>query len=393
MSKSNGKLSILHIFLAIRETSAPYNEHCLPWAATRDISICTFFNSDITPPEKITLFEGNGSVRGFLRALRTALAAKEYDIIHTHSPHVGLLLLVATLLSHHKFAPSTVATVHDSYQNFKLRNQLMFIPVFATFQRVVCCGRASFESFPALYKRLAGDRLGHVPNGLDIARVDRIAANARRRDRRADEFTVIAISRLVHIKNPFLAIAAFTRIADRDSRLIYIGDGHLRNSLVEKSRDSGDSRIEFTGLIPRETVFEHLLNADLFITTSRGEGLPVSVLEAMACGCPVVLSDIPPHREIAEGVDFIPLIKTDDAEGFAREIRRFREMSRDERAAIGRRCRALVEERFSLPAMHAGYARVYAQITGGPVANTQVADLQDHPTPAGESQLDTKGVR
>ena len=377
--------------MAIRETSAPYNEHCLPWAATRDISICTFFKSDIAPPKTITLFEGDGSVRGFLRALRTALAAKRYDIIHTHSPHVGLLLLVATLLSHRKFAPSTVATVHDSYQNFKLRNQLMFIPVFATFQRVVCCGRASFESFPALYKRLAGDRLGHVPNGLDIARVDRIAANTRRRDRRADEFTIVAISRLVHIKNPSAAIVAFTRNADRDSRLIYIGDGHLRESLVKRSQESADSRIEFTGLIPRETVFEHLLNADLFITTSRGEGLPVSVLEAMACGCPVLLSDIPPHREIAEGVDFIPLVEPDDVEGFAREIRKFREMSADERAAIGKRCRALVEERFSLPAMHAGYAKVYAQITGSPVSDTKEEGPQDHPTLASGSRLDTNG--
>jgi glycosyltransferase involved in cell wall biosynthesis len=87
-------------------------------------------------------------------------------------------------------------------------------------------------------------------------------------------------------------------------------------------------------------------------------------MEAMACGRPVVLSDIPPHREIAEGVDFIPLIRPDDVAGFAREIKRFKEMSVPERTMIGQKCRKLIEERFSLPIMHAGYKKVYAKITG-----------------------------
>jgi glycosyltransferase involved in cell wall biosynthesis len=81
----------------------------------------------------------------------------------------------------------------------------------------------------------------------------------------------------------------------------------------------------------------------------------------------VILSDIQPHREIAEGVDFIPLIKADDVAGFVREINKFREMSVSERMMIGQKCRKLIEERFSLPAMHAGYAKVYSQIIGNQV--------------------------
>jgi glycosyltransferase involved in cell wall biosynthesis len=81
----------------------------------------------------------------------------------------------------------------------------------------------------------------------------------------------------------------------------------------------------------------------------------------------VVLSDIPPHREIAEGVDFVPLVKPADASGFAREIKRFREMTAEQRAETGEKCRRLIEERFGLSSMHAGYAKVYAQITKGRV--------------------------
>jgi glycosyltransferase involved in cell wall biosynthesis len=88
----------------------------------------------------------------------------------------------------------------------------------------------------------------------------------------------------------------------------------------------------------------------------------------MACGCPVLLSDIPPHREIAEGVDFIPLVKPEDAAGFARELRKFRQMSGEERKAIGRKCRKLVQDKFSMTAMHTRYAEIYSQVSGTSVA-------------------------
>jgi glycosyltransferase involved in cell wall biosynthesis len=365
MYESNRALKVLHLVLSIGETSAPYNEHCLPWADKRDITICTYFASGIKPPRAIRFFGGDGSLKGFFRVLKAALSEKEYDVIHAHSPHVGLLFLFAKLFAFGKLTSATVITVHDSYQNYKPRNRLMLIPVFAGFQRIVCCSRASFDSFPAVYKRLAGDRLCAIQNGLDIARVDRIAEYSHPRALKNGDFRVVAVSRLVDIKNPFSVIAAFQQSVNADSRLVYVGDGVLRNSIIAEIRKASlEDQIELTGLIPREKVFEQLLGADLFISTSRGEGLPISVLEAMACCCPVVLSDIPPHREIAEGVDFIPLIRPNDVSGFAHEIKRLREMSVSERAKIGQECRKLVEERFSLSAMHAEYEQVYIQISG-----------------------------
>jgi glycosyltransferase involved in cell wall biosynthesis len=135
-----------------------------------------------------------------------------------------------------------------------------------------------------------------------------------------------------------------------------------------RQADSGEqgarvaARVQLTGLIARENVYEHLSSADVFVFASRGEGLPVAVLEAMACRCPVVLSDIPPHREVAAGADFIPLVAPDDASGFAREIRRLRGLSARQRAAIGEECRRIAERRFSLGAMHRAYEEVYAEV-------------------------------
>jgi len=361
--KLKEKLSILHVVLSIGETNATYNEHCLPMVDERDISICTYSKSSLTPPKSITFFEGDGSLVGFLRNLNHALSVKSYDIVHAHSPHVGLLVILLTLFRHKKAFFSSVITIHDSYANFKLRNKLLLIPVFARYRKVICCGQASFDSFPAFYKWLAGERIGFVQNGLDIDRVDLIASKPIENTRNSDEFTVIGISRLVEVKNPYSVLKAFQLSDTQKSRLVYIGEGPMGEALKEEVRTMGlDNKVEFTGLIPREKVFSYLLQGDLFFSASRGEGLPIAVLEAMACGCPVLLSDIPPHREIANGVDFIPLADPDELEVFAQKINSIAALSKTERESLGQKCRKLVEDRFSLKAMHAGYAKVYSQV-------------------------------
>ena len=103
-------------------------------------------------------------------------------------------------------------------------------------------------------------------------------------------------------------------------------------------------------------------DADLLVSASSVEGLPIAVLEAMVSRCPVVLSDIPPHREIADGVGFIPLVKVADTAGLSREIDRFQRMPSAERAGVGNKCRKLAVQQFSLTTMHKQYEELYKQL-------------------------------
>jgi glycosyltransferase involved in cell wall biosynthesis len=366
---ANRPLRILHIILAIKPPNGQYNEHCLPLMDKREITICTYFKSiwGITPPSGITLFDGDDTFGGFFRALRAALKEKEYDVIHVHTPHASVILPIGLFMFglYRKLRPFTVHTIQNSFQNFQLRHKLMFIPGFAFNERLVFCSHASYESFPGFYKWLAGDRVHIVQNAVDLDRIDRITkAIPVVHD---DHFTVVTVG-LIPIKNPTTVLDAFCQNNDPDTKLVFLGEGHLRPSLTQKVESLGlQKRVQLAGMVARDKVFEYFALADLFVSASRGEGLPVAVMEAMACCRPVVLSDIPPHREIAEGVDFIPLIEPGDVAGFAREIKKFREMSVSERMMVGQKCRQLVEERFSLPAMHAGYAEVYAQMMGNQV--------------------------
>lgn len=357
---SQGQLSLLHVVLSISPTSSQYNEHCLPVADIRDISVCTFFPPRLKAPVEITVFPGDGTIRGFIRVLRRALRASRYDAVHAHSPHVGTMLLIALLLNGGflTMRRKTVYTLHDSFPNYKRRNRLLLIPIFALFQEVVFCGGASDATAPRLLRFLARGRTQIVENGVDIDRIDRFLASTTEKAHHG--VSVVAVGRLEPVKDPLLLLEAFSRVPNERSTLSLVGKGSLEAELRDRMGSLGlGRRVTMTGLIPREEVYRILADADFFISVSRGEGLPVAVLEAMACACPVILSDIPPHREIAADAQFIPLVRPGDAAAFATEIERFQRMSTGERTELGSRCRNLVATRFSLPAMHQGYERIY----------------------------------
>jgi glycosyltransferase involved in cell wall biosynthesis len=353
---------ILHLTAAVAETSGQYNEHCLPFLGERELTICSFHPPAVAPPREITCLHGGGTSLGYLRALRTALGrGHEYDVIHAHSARAGVLFLLASLFRPRHLAQS-VYTVQNSYRNYHLGNRLLLFPIFAAYRRIVTCSEAVLDSLPGPLRRLGGSRMRVVQNAVHVERVTRAVQGCRRRSD-GETFVVACVGRVIEIKNPFTVLDGFARAAEPDWRLRFIGDGALRPDVLAEAESRGiGEHVGVTGLIPRDAVFEAVGTADLFVSASRGEGLPVAVLEAMACGCPVILSDIAPHRELVGDAEFVPLVETEDAEGFAREMRRFRAMSVAERADIGARCRRHVEERFGLPVMHAAYERIYDDV-------------------------------
>ncbi len=376
-------LRILHVILMLGETNSQYNEHCLPMVGARDLTIVTYFVPRLSPPPEIDLFAGDGTVRGFLRALRAALDAKGYDAIHLHAPESAAMAVFALVRWRRlgRLRSRLVYTVHDSFSDYGLRNQVLMLLTLRSFRRVVFCSRAAFDSYPRLWRWRVRDRWRVVPNGADLERVDRVLAASAPASAPVSPptspptsppvsppvergaFTVLSVGRLEKVKDPVALVSAFAAASEPADRLVFVGAGAQAPAVEERVRELGlRDRVLLTGLIPRDDVFRRCAAADLFVSTSHGEGLPVAVMEVMAAGCPVVLSDIPPHRELVDGVDFIPLVRPGDARGFAREIRRFRDMPEADRVELGQRCRTHVTSRFNLHAMHAGYEVVYREL-------------------------------
>ena len=363
---------VIHVLLEVPETNMVLQEFAIPLMEKHEITICTLYKAASHVPEEITLLEGNGTIRGFYRVLRNALRHNVYDIIHAHTPHVALMVLLL-VLPRPRLLRCAIMTIHGSFFNQRWRNKLMLVPVCMFFGRVVCCSKAVFQSFPGWLRWLAGQRMCVVPNGVHVRRIQTVRETLKVSPP-GSEFTIASVSRMVPVKNLATTIRA---VAETESdHLVFMGDGPLRATLEHQCcQFSLRDRVRFTGLIQRNDVYRGMMQSDLFVSTSYSEGLPLAVLEAMACGCPVLLSDIPPHREIAEGVDFIPLIDPNDHVGFAREINRIRQSSKSEREAVGEKCLHLVTERFSLERMHRSYEIILSDVINSKPRERDVCKL------------------
>ena len=365
-------LRVLHVILRVNQTNGQYNEHVLPLMHERDITVCSYFTPELQPPDSVDLFAGDGSLMTFLRKLGEALAAKDHDVVHVHAPQSGALVVLALLarlqLSRHR--RTMVYTVQDSWYDYSRRNQALMTIALAGFKEIIFCSRSAYESIPAPLKWLVRGRWHVVQNAADIDRVDRALADGDVH-RSEGVFTVLFIGRLEPVKDTTTLLEAFARTGDQETSLVMVGTGSLESEIEAKVRALGlTDRVTMTGLIPRDEVFLRSASADVLVSTSHGEGLPVAVIEAMATGCPVILSDIPPHRELMDGEDFVPLVPLGDVEGFAREIERFRTMSPDERLQLGRRAREHVVARYTLPIMHEGTEAVYRTLPSLAVAGS-----------------------
>lgn len=92
-------------------------------------------------------------------------------------------------------------------------------------------------------------------------------------------------------KRPITLLQGF-QSSDVDGHLVMLGDGPLREECASLAGDS----VTLPGYV--ETVRPYLHAADYYVSASTAEGLPLAPMEALGCGLPVTLSDIPPHEEL-----------------------------------------------------------------------------------------------
>jgi len=139
-----------------------------------------------------------------------------------------------------------------------------------------------------------------IQNGVDLDNYTPASEAERRRLRVSlgvptNRRILLHLGSLIARKRPELLLRAFAESElSSNSHLIFVGDGPLRAQLQNSAR--GLPNVQFTGAITN--VDDYLRSSDVLVSSSASEGLPSSVLEALACGLPVVLSKIPSHEEI-----------------------------------------------------------------------------------------------
>jgi len=136
--------------------------------------------------------------------------------------------------------------------------------------------------------RLSGYRVHVIPNYVDTELFKPIKKEIR------DQKKICFVGRFEVQKNPLSLIKA---IGDLDVELLMVGDGPLGNDLREFVRSRG-LPVRFSGNLPHRRLPELLNGAGLFVLPSLYEGQPKTLLEAMACGLPVIGADVPGIKDI-----------------------------------------------------------------------------------------------
>jgi glycosyltransferase involved in cell wall biosynthesis len=170
-----------------------------------------------------------------------------------------------------------------------------------------------------------------------------------------DKRIFIFVGSLIFRKNPLTIIKGFLNNENLDNaHLVMIGDGPLMEECKAVCKDNVD-RVSFFGNQPETLKF--LKASDYYIAASYSEGLPTSVMEAMGCGIPVILSDIAPHEELVTHIDnWKYIFPANDVNTLSEKIST---ILKDDYSTLSLQCRGIINEYFNSELMARNYQLLY----------------------------------
>jgi glycosyltransferase involved in cell wall biosynthesis len=221
-----------------------------------------------------------GDVRPWLEMVGLARRA---DVVHAHSAKAGFLGRVAAAVAGRR--RRCVFTPHAwSFLGFDGWRRRLYVAVerlAARWCRVIVAVSAAERDAGLAHRVGRPAQYRVVPNGVDLARF--AAAWAPEAGR------IVMVSRLADQKRPLLAVEALAALPSHldHARLVVVGEGPLEAAMVSCAEGLGvRDRLDLLGR--RSDVPDQLARAGCLLLTSSYEGCPLSVLEAMAAGVPVV---------------------------------------------------------------------------------------------------------
>ncbi len=262
-------------------------------------------------------------------------------------------------------------TRHLTYQDMSSRQIKKYRSVAGTTEKIVAVSEAVNRSCVEV-EGLPADKVVTIVNGIDMQKFCPIDLESRARVRkglgvRADEKVILFVGRFNEQKAPesFIDLIGQVRKTNDTVRGFMCGHGPLDEIL--RSRADGVDGVEVLGL--RSDISDLLGACDLFVSTSRNEGLPLNIMEAMCTGVCFVGPDIPQVRELVAGEPSLAaqLFVAPPTEGEVGEqtvslwSEKVLECLADEKRLleVGRIGREVIGRKFSLELMVERYEEIY----------------------------------
>ncbi len=312
----------------------------------------------MAPLRRISWEDPNG-----LRELAAQLAAGDFDVVHTHSSRAGALGRVA---AHRIGVPTIVHSFHGfpfhEFQSRVTRRTLLTIErrlgritdFFLTDGTVTAAEAVRLKIAPP-------DRIRAIASPIDDG-IPLASETTRRRARRLlnlpDGVKVIGTAaRLDAQKAPRDMVKALAALGRNDVYMVWIGDGNLRGK-TQRDIDRHGLGDRFLLLGNRTDVAELLPGFDVFAMSSLYEGLPCALVEAMACGVPVVATAVNSVPEIVVSGKTGLLARPGDSASLSRALGYVLDHPR-EGARMARAAKAYIGDRFTGEALGRDLTEVY----------------------------------
>ena len=301
--------------------------------------------------------KGLADPRGWIRFHRW-LKRQQPDVLHAHLPHAAWLCRWSRLAA---AVPVVVDTLHSSCTG-KSGRRFGYALSRSLSDHVTAVSRATAVSHLAA-GMVREERLSILGNGIEVeAWAPSIQAriSARRQLGLTYEFLWMAVGRLEAVKDYPTLLRAMAR-APENARLLILGTGPQEAELVKLAEQLGlKRRVQFLGFEPK--VERWMQAVDGFVLSSRYEGLPMVLLEAGACGVPVVATDVPGTREvIVDGVNGW-LARAGDPNNLHEAMARLMRMPLEERYAMGECAQRRVIKEFSMDIVLNRWEQLYESL-------------------------------
>lgn len=266
----------------------------------------------------------NAVLRGERTPLReTHHPGGGYALVHCHSPIGGV---IGRLTAWRHGGIKTLYTAHGFhfYTGAPLGSWLAFYPLEKALAHITdTLITINGEDYERACRSFHTKGVYYVPGiGIDLQKFHpaQIDAMAKRRELGVgeDEFLLLSVGELIPRKDHETVIRALARTGNRNFQYLICGKGPLQEELSALARQEGlDGRVQLLGF--RTDIAELCQAADLFVFPSRQEGLSVALMEAIACGTPVLCSAIRGNTDLVQ--DEGSLFRSGDVEGLAIRLR------------------------------------------------------------------------
>ena len=292
-----------------------------------------------------------------LMALRREVNAISPQILHAHCPR-SLYLMYFLPGKYKKIYTIHSPGMHQKILYGKLKGTIVcWLNDF--FARRMDLSIGCSESVGDFYKKRKGWDIPCIPNGssLPVWKNDPAYRKQLRQafGLREDIQYFIFIGRFSGEKNPAMLIDTFKKRGDAPIGLIMLGDGPLWQSLKEKESE----RILLPGF--KTNIYDYLIASDFYISASDVEGLANSLLESMTVGLPMLLSDIPSHREVMSKMTRATgyLFDQKDPESLSENINNLLKI---DKAAATQEIHSIFQAYYTAEKMSLSYQNIYQNI-------------------------------